>query len=456
MLRQKEDRLQLLYGATIIPMTSSRDVIDEGFIVVDDGHIMQVGTGAPPLELRTSIVSQFDLNGDILIPGFINTHHHLSGGALRGVFPDSSYAMFPPKDSFGVALGRLLDGPSSRIIALSALAELIHSGVSLTADSLTPWKGSERTRGALEAAHASKLRVLHTMAFVDKTHALPTDAQFSPQSAADEYRSVASEFDDDRVTVGVEFLSLLRCSTSLIKELVRLDAPLLATHLAYTPELSDWLTDRFGMSEVGYLAQLGVVRARTLGAHPLFTSDDDLDLIGVSGMGLSYSPVSNMLIGSPPLQLERFTVRGIDIGLGIDYPNHGSNFFETIKVALLTQKMLSGDASINDGYDGLYVATMGGARALGVESSVGSLEAGKLADLCIIDGASFALSPPEGRVRLVAYNGSPSQVKSLMVGGEWVMRDRTILSFDEGEVFSERNRVSADWIESLGLSELKA
>jgi 5-methylthioadenosine/S-adenosylhomocysteine deaminase len=141
-----------------------------------------------------------------------------------------------------------------------------------------------------------------------------------------------------------------------------------------------------------------------------------------------------MFIGSGHADLGRLVDAGIRVGLGLDHPNHGHNFFETMKMSLLAQRQRRGDADAGHPVDLLERATIGGAAALGMDGDIGSLEPGKDADLIVLDGAAVELAPPLGALSLIVLAGTPELVRHVMVGGEWLVRDRQLVHLDEASI----------------------
>lgn len=421
----------ILTGAAIVTMNETRTIIRDGYLVVKDGVIADVGAGMPPEHWGENVE---DLKGAVVLPGFVNTHHHLSESVLRGIAPDFPYTISWKRSEAASRLGELIDEEETYSSALLSCAELIRSGVTTTTDSLTVWKGKQKSAGALRAAQESGLRVAHTMAFMDKSPMIPEAYQFSPSGARAEFEKVRERFQHGRVTVGSEIMSLPRATDELILALRKSGEGLHAMHLTYSEEFAKWCLNEFGHTAIEHLDSLGVLDDQLIGAHPIYLQDDEVEIYARSGAGGAFCMVSNMLIGTGIMPMHKLRDAGINIGLGLDYPNHGHNMFETIKMSVLSQKSLELDATLGDAGLGLELATIEGAKALGMADSVGSLEVGKQADLMVIDTSRSHLNPPAGVLTLLVYSGNPDSVSSVMVGGEWLMRDGIIERFDETEV----------------------
>lgn len=414
-------------------MNPTRTVIRDGFLVISDGTIADIGTGIPP---QHGGDTHEDLSGTIVLPGFVNTHHHSSEVLLRGVLPDHPFTISRTGSEAQSRFDGLIDEEETYASSLLSCAELIRSGVTTTTDSVSVWKGKQKSAGALRAAHESGLRVAHTASFVDRHPLIPEAHQFSPSGARAEFEKLRERFEFGRVTVGSEVMSLPRASDELILALRKPGEGLHAMHLTYSAESAEWCRNEYGKTAIDHLDSLGVLDDQLIGAHPIYLQDDEVEIYARSHAGAAFCVVSNMLIGTGIMPLRRLRSAGIPIGLGLDHPNHGHDMFETIKMTILSQKLLELDATVGDAGIGLELATIEGAKAIGMEASVGSLEVGKLADLMVIDLDRLHLNPPAGLLTLLAYSGNPDSISSVMVAGEWLMRDGMIKRFDEAEVIS--------------------
>jgi 5-methylthioadenosine/S-adenosylhomocysteine deaminase len=183
----------------------------------------------------------------------------------------------------------------------------------------------------------------------------------------------------------------------------------------------------------------------------VYLDDDEIRRYGAAGAAAAYCAVSNMFIGSGHADLTRLRAAGVRLGLGLDHPNHGHNFFETMKMSLLAQKQRLGDADAGVPAEMLEMATIGGAAALGLESAIGSLEPGKLADLIVLDTAAIELLPPLGMLSLIVLAGTPELVRHVMVGGKWLVRDRRMVHLDEESIKVEAARSQRSLAAAVGL-----
>lgn len=423
-------------NATVVTMDRARRVLDPGRLVIDGDVIAAVESSTTPIE-PTRHDSVIDVDGAVVLPGFVNTHHHLAATLQRGLVDTAALSIDGRTGSVRRSLHRHQDEAACWAGALLATAELLRSGVTTTTDSQAPWRGLGKADGSLRAAHDSGMRVVFSPAFVDRTDIVPAAFRYGVDEAIVEYTRLRDRWSFSRVRVIPEALSLPRASDALIRGLHRAGEGTLAMHLSYSSAFAKWSHDNLGCSTIVHLDRLGVLGPGFLGAHPVYLDDDEVGRYAAADAACAYCAVSNMFIGSGHADLGRLRDAGIRCGLGVDHPNHGHNFFETMKMSLLAQKQLLGDADAGSPSEMLELATIGGAAALGMDTTIGSLERGKYADLIVLDARALQLAPPLGALSLVVLAGTPELVRHVMVGGRWLVREHRHVHLDEAAISSQ-------------------
>jgi Cytosine deaminase and related metal-dependent hydrolases len=418
----------VINNALIVVMDDDRTVHTTGHVVIEGNGITEVGAGEAPTTHGDAVI---DASGCAVLPGFVNTHHHLAATLLRGMAPDRPLRVQASTTSPSMQLHRAQGEEECYAGALLGAAELTRSGVTTTTDSQSPWRGVGKGDGSLRAATESGLRVVYSPAFVNRTEMVPSEHHFGVPEAVEELDRLRSRWSSDRIRVIPEVMSLPRGTDELITALSKAGEGAMAMHLTYSAEFARWAQQEYGHTAIEHLERLGVLGEGFLGAHPIYLSDAEVEMYGRSGAAGAYCAVSNMLIGVDHLSLPRLQGAGIRMGLGLDFPNHAHNFFETIKVSLLAQKQLAHDAALGDAGDALAWATIDGARALGLQDEIGSLEPGKRADLQIIDLQRTHLWPPMGVLSLLVFAGAPEAVRDVMADGRWLLRDHDLVHLDE-------------------------
>src|SRR5688572_3198095 len=193
------------------------------------------------------------------------------------------------------------------------------------------------------------------------------------------------------------------------------------------------------MSPVGYLDSLGFLSPRVLAAHAVWVSDTEVAVLKARGVGVSHNPESNMKLASGTAPVPAYLKAGVAIGLGTDgaASNNDLDMFEAMRTASLLHKLHSNDPRVVSAREALAMATIGGARALGMERSIGSLEPGKHADVIVVNMRGARQTPMYDPVSHLVYVSRGDDVQTTIVHGRILMRDRRLLTLDEAAVLRE-------------------
>ncbi len=447
----------LIRGGLVVTMNARREVYAPGYVAVRDGRIAAVGRDGECPYPRGSAAELLEGADRIVLPGFVNAHDHLLGAFARGLGSDRAVAVTVPEaeERVGARIRGALDEEAAYAAARLSLLELQLSGVTTTADSQPALAGREENAdGTLRAIRDSGARALWTRASLNRTGYVARGQHDSLERALPELDRLADRWSSDRVEIGAEAQALHRVEEGLLRGLAGWAEERgvhFAMHLSYSEEAARHALERFGRPLLLLLEEWGVLGPRFLGYHPVWLSAEEIDAAARSEAGLAYCPVDNMLIACGVAPVERLLAAGCRLGLGVDQPNDGHSVFELMKLAVLIQRITHLDASLGSPEQALELATLGGARALHRERELGSLEAGKAADLVVIDGRRPALAPFTGRLSNLVYAATPADVEHVFVAGEAVVRAGRHARWDEEEVVREANRAMRATLRRAGL-----
>lgn len=427
---------QLIYAGTVITMNDVGEIFQPGFIRISGGRITEVGAGHPPAAASEDLL---DFSADILLPGFINTHHHIASSLLQGIEPKHRMAVGTVRDGSWLKLSVAFDEAQCYAGAALGYAQLLASGITTTTDSQSSWKGLRKLDGSIKAALTSPLRVIFMAAFINKTELVPSEYQLTVNESVTELNRLRSSYQTNRVLIEPEPLSLPRVTDELVIALHEQRNHLMAMHLTYSAEFDAWARKEYGHPAVEHLDRLGVLDDSMLLAHPVHFDDLEVELLAKSGSGASYCAVSNLHMGLAVPDLTRFHNAGVAVGLGLDHPNGSHDFFETMKTTLLTQRSLKLDQEACSSLRVLEMATRDGAKALKMFDQVGSLEVGKAADLVVLDRSKPQLQPAGGLIDQVVTGAKANCVKHVAIAGEWQLWDFEPVNLDLAEIVEEAN-----------------
>lgn len=414
----------------------------EGHVVVDGNRIVAVGPGrAPDVTAEDRVV---DGSGCLATPGLVNTHHHLYQWATRGLAQqDNLFDWLTTLYPVWAGLDAGVVGSASA----AGLAWLARTGCTTTTDHhyVFPRDGGDLLEAEVESARRIGLRFHPTRGSMDlgrSSGGLPPDevveetdvALAATAAAIDRYHDPSP---GSMLRVAVAPCSPFSVTGTLMREaasLARDRGVRLHTHLAETVEEEAFCREQFGCSPAEYVDDLGWLGSDVWLAHCVHLDDKAIARFAESGTGVAHCPTSNARLGAGSAPLATLLGAGVRVGLGVDgaASNEECSLAAELHAALLVARLRGGPAALT-ARQALATATIGGARCLGREDEVGSLEPGKLADLALwrVDGLSHAgIEDPVAALVL----GSRPPLRMLLVDGAPVVEDDILLTADESEL----------------------
>ena len=411
-----------------------------GHVVIDDGRITEVAAGPAPAVTRES-ADVVDATGCLITPGLINTHHHLYQWLTRGYAQDAILfdwlsALYP--------LWAQIDARLTGVGAAGAMAVLARSGCTTVGDHhyIFP-KGSGDIVGAIvEASRRIGVRLHATRGSMDlgaSQGGLPPD--FAVESTDAALRASAEAVEryhdpafDSLVRVAIAPCSPFSVTADLLREAAVLARSLdvrLHTHASETVEEDAYCLERFGMSPTEYLESLGWLGTDVWMAHCVHLDDAAIGRYAATGTGVAHCPSSNARLASGIAPVRDMLRSGVAVGLGVDgaASNESGQLGIEIREAVLMGRLRTGADSFSV-RQGLSLATIGGARVLGRQNEIGSLEPGKLADIAVwrVDGVEHAgILDPVAALGL----GALPPLKRLYVGGRVIVQDALLVTAEE-------------------------
>lgn len=436
--------LTLIEGGHVATVDAVGTEWERGWIAVRGSRIVSLGEGAAPSEVRDAAATRIDATGTLVTPGLINTHHHLYQWLTRGwaqdaILFDWLVALYPTWSR--------ITADTAGAAAAGAMAVLARSGCSTVGDHhyIFP-RGSGDIVGAIaHEASALGLRLHATRGSMDlgeSAGGLPPD--FAVETTADALAASAEAVTryhdasfDAMTRVAVAPCSPFSVTADLLREAAVLARDLdvrLHTHGAETVEEEAFCRSRFGMSPTDYLESLGWLGPDVWMAHCVHLSDDDVARFAATGTGVAHCPSSNARLAAGIAPVRALIDAGAPVGLGVDgaASNEHGRLGSEIRQAALMARLRDG-AGAMPVRDALRLATMGGARVLGREAEIGSLEAGKLADIALWELGEVehaGIADPVAALGL----GSLPPVRRLLVQGRDVVVDGELARADAREI----------------------
>jgi 5-methylthioadenosine/S-adenosylhomocysteine deaminase len=227
----------------------------------------------------------------------------------------------------------------------------------------------------------------------------------------------------------------------------------ISAHVAESKSVVECVRREHGKNGVvEFLHEFGIPGANSIFAHSVHISKDEIALLKQTGTSVSHNPVSNMMLGDGVAPVVEMLHEGMNVALGTDgsASNHSQDLFDTMKAASLLQKVHHQDAGVIEPYSVLRMATAGGAKALGFESVCGTIEVGKRADLILVDVESIHNQPVNDIFSQIVHCAKAGDVRTVMVNGEILMRDRKLIHLDERKILADAKQANRDLMERVG------
>src|SRR5437588_3667697 len=445
---QRLRRVDLIVsGGTVVTMDRERRVIEDGAVAVERGRIVAVGK-------RSDIVRQYaareviNATGRAVVPGLINGHTHVPMTLFRGIADDLDLNEWLTKYIFPAEAKNVTE-EFVRAGTQLGLAEMIRGGTTTYCDmyyfedAVADETERAGVRGLLgetvidfpvpdNKTWPDAMRYTDNFVRKWKGHALitPAIAPHAPYTVSEAHLREVKAFSD------------------------RTGAPVVI-HVAETrKEVAD-ITRDHGASPVEYLSRIGFLGPRDIFAHTVHLTDQEINLLKQNGVGSVHNPQSNMKLGSGVAPVPQMLRAGVAVGLGTDgaASNNDLDMWEEMDTAAKLAKVATFDPKVITAEEALAMVTINGARALHMDSEIGSLEVGKRADIVVVDLDSLHQTPRYNIYSHLVYATKAADVRTVVIEGRVVMRDRRLLTLDE-ELIKQKARALRERV-SRSLSRLK-
>jgi cytosine/adenosine deaminase-related metal-dependent hydrolase len=450
----------VIEGCAIATMDAAGTEHADGHLVIDDDRIAAVGAGPAPEELARD-AERIDGTGRLATPGLVNCHHHLYQWATRGLAQQATLfewltELYP--------VWAHVDDEIEWAAARAGLAALALSGCTTSTDHhyVFPAGAGDLLEVEVRAAESVGLRFHPCRGSMDLGRSdggLPPDEIVEDRDAILAASEAAIDRFHDPAPGAMVRVALAPCSPFSVTRGLMADAADLArrrgvrlhTHLAETLDEEEFCLERFGVRPVDYLDELGWLGEDVWLAHCVHLSDAEARRFGATGTGVAHCPGSNARLGAGIAPVPALTAAGAPVGLGVDgsASNEAGELAAEVRQALLVARLKGGPQAVT-ARDALALGTIEGARCLGRDDELGSLEPGKLADVALwrMDGLAHAgIDDPVAALVL----GPPRPVDTLLVGGRVVVDAAELRTASEDEITTDIARASrrlADTVEA--------
>ena len=436
----------------LVTMDEKRREIREGSILIEGNRIVAVG---PTSEVPQEADRVIDARGKMILPGLVNTHHHLYQTLTRCLPATQNAPLFDWLKTLYPIWANLTTG-GVYISALIGLAELLLSGCTTSLDHLYIFPNKVRLEDEIWAARELGIR-FHpcrgSMSLGESEGGLPPDEVLEDEEAilADCRRVIEGHHDAEPYSmcrVVIAPCSPFSVSADLMRssaELARSYGVRLHTHVAETLDEEEFCLERYGCRPVQYAADLGWVGEDVSYAHGIYLNDEEIGLLAETGTGVAHCPTSNMLLGSGIARVRKMLQEGVKVGLAVDgsASNDSGHMLAEARMAMLLQRVRGGPQALS-ARCALEMATLSGAQLLGRED-IGSLEVGKAADLIAIDVNRLEYAGA-GDLVAAAVFCAPAKVDFSIVNGRLVVEEGRLTAMEIEPIIARHNEIAREMV----------
>jgi 5-methylthioadenosine/S-adenosylhomocysteine deaminase len=447
MFAQAKQHVDLIVsGGMVVSMDAKRTIFEDGSVAVKNDSIVAVGPRAE-IEAKYASAKIIDAKGKLVLPGFINGHTHVPMTLFRGLHDDVTLSDWLYKYIFP-AEAKNVNEEFVRWGTRLAAAEQIRAGVTTFADMYY------FEDAIAEETKAAGMRGILGETFID----FPApDNKSEAEMLAYTEKFLKKWQGDPLIHAAVAPHSIYTCSKKTLQDAAALARKYNAPILIHVAEMKKEWEDsekQNGMSPVEYLEQIGVLGPDVVAAHCIFVGEADRKLLADRQVGCVHNPSSNMMIASGVSPVAEMRAAGIAVGLGTDGPagsNNDLDLMEEMDLAAKLAKITKMNPLAMKAQAVVEMATIDGARALHLEKEIGSLEAGKKADVVVISLDEPNAVPMYEVYAQIAYSLKGSDVETVVIGGRVVMRERKLLTIDEPRVLEKAREYGKSVSASLGM-----
>jgi 5-methylthioadenosine/S-adenosylhomocysteine deaminase len=415
----------IICNGIVLTMNSGFDIIENGVVCIKNGELVKIESlkNDLPLPEAETII---DARGGIIMPGLVNTHTHLPMSLFRGLADDLPLSVWLNEHMFP-AESKYITPESVRIGTLLSCAEMLLSGTTTCCD------GYFYEDHVAWAVNETGMRAILGQGIIDFPAPGIPDPAGNINNAGTFIKKCRNM--SPLITPSIFCHSPYTCSEETLKkakDIANAEAILFQIHVAETKDEFIRSQEEHHTTPLNYLDKIGIIDKNTLLVHAVWLDDDDINIIAARGASVSHNPESNMKLASGIAPVPSLLKAGVTVGLGTDgcASNNNLDLISEMDTAAKLHKVNALNPTLLDAAAVLKMATIQGAKALGLDAVIGSLEIGKKADVIVIDTHKPHLVPMYNPVSHIVYAAQGSDVRDVIVNGRFLVKDRKLLTID--------------------------
>lgn len=424
----------LIKNATVLTLDADNRIFT-GDVLIADGHIAAFDVTANADEV-------IDATGRVLLPGFVQTHVHLCQTVFRGAADDLALIDWLKQRIWPLEASHTPE--SLRLSAQLGIAELIRGGTTcaLTMETVN------HTDEVFRVVEETGFRATVGKCLMDAGADVPRPLQEETQSAVAEAVRLIECWHgaaNGRIRACFAPRFAVSCTRELLEQVAHLSRErrvLVHTHASENREEIALVEQSTGLRNISYLNEVGLTAPHVVLAHCIWLDEDEMQILRETETKVAHCPSSNLKLGSGLARITEMIEQGISVSLGADGApcNNRLDMFTEMRTAALLQKVRCGPQAI-PALTALRMATIEGAKAIGLQDEIGSIEVGKKADLILLNLNQIHSLPHPDLVSTIVYSTQPSDVETVLIDGQVVMQDRRLLTLDESAIVTQAEEI---------------
>lgn len=428
-----------IYNATIVTVDPNNSIFTNGAMVVKDGKITEIGD----IKNVKFKGKKINMHGKIVMPGLINAHTHTHSPLFKNILDDMKLMDWLKNGLW--PLEKKITAEYAQIATACSCLEFIKNGITTYADQFF------YAKDIAKVAEKSGLRC-----FLAATVLTAGCAETNNTiEAAEEFIKQWKEKENETLVypcIGPHApYSVSKEDWEKVIEIAGKYNTLIHTHISETEDENIEIQNKYNCTPTKWLNSMNVFSQKVLAAHSIYLSDEDIEIYRKNNVSAVYNPVSNLKLASGIMPIEKIYEKGINVAIGTDgsQSNNSMDLLQDMKIGSLIQKQKLKDATFLDATKCVEMMTINGAKALGMDSSIGSLEKGKSADFIALNKESINLNPLDHTnvkniYATIAYSAIGADVEDTVVNGKWLMKDRKVKTLNEKEILEKIQKASIE------------
>lgn len=436
----------IVTGGIILTMDRRKRIFKKGSVVIEGGRIADVGKFRE-IRSRHRAEETINANGCLVMPGLINCHIHLPQMLMRGVQDDVE--VMEKLINYIWPIQGHYDEKDGRISSLLAFLEMIKSGTtSFISTGLHPRYGID---GILRELESSGLRgavskyIMEKGAYATEKMAIHEGLHETKEGSMREALRLIKEWNgkaNDRIRIWLSPRSVGACSAETLKEISEIARKYgvgITTHWAEAENNVQYVRKEFHMGMAEFAKHVGFLAPNVTMAHGIWFENGEIGSLARSGVNICHCPVTNSKLAMHVAKIPQMLRAGINVCLGTDGApvNNTCDMFQEMRFAVLLHRINSLDPLYPRAEEALEMATINGAKAMGLQNELGSIEIGKKADIIIVDLKNYHAVPIHSPTSAAVWATTGSDVKTVIVDGKLIMENRRVLTLNEEKILEE-------------------